>query len=173
MLKPRVLIIDDDYAYLELLQEALEIDFSVVCAKNLSEVEKISASYEAGAFEIALVDENIGEEKGSNWIKQQVAGKQLAKSFVLYSGLATEEAILKGLDCGADDFLAKPISLLALISKLKRLIEYQDKIHDYEDELCSKDRVINISMAQASKYGSCMQLTSKLNQCFSLEKNSR
>jgi len=25
-------------------------------------------------------------------------------------------------------------------------------------------------MAQASKYGSCMQLTSKLNQCFSLEK---
>ncbi len=170
MLKPRVLIIDDDYAYLELLQEALEIDFSVVCAKNLSEVDKISASYEAEAFEIALVDENIGEEKGSNWIKQQVAGKQLAKSFVLYSGLATEEAILKGLDCGADDFLAKPISLLALISKLKRLIEYQDKIHDYEDELCSKDRVINISMAQASKYGSCMQLTSKLNQCFSLEK---
>ncbi len=170
MLKPRVLIIDDDYAYLELLQEALEIDFSVVCAKNLSEVDKVSASYDAGSFEIALVDENIGEEKGSNWIKQQVAGNQLAKSFVLYSGLATEEAILKGLDCGADDFLAKPISLLALISKLKRLIEYQDKIHDYEDELCSKDRVINISMAQASKYGSCMQLTSKLNQCFSLEK---
>ena len=42
MLKPKVLIIDDDVAYLELLQEALEIDFSVVCAKNLDEVEKIA-----------------------------------------------------------------------------------------------------------------------------------
>jgi DNA-binding response OmpR family regulator len=170
MLKPKVLIIDDDVAYLELLQEALEIDFAVVCAKNLDEVENIAADVEAEAFDIALVDENIGEEKGSKWIKQQVEGNKLAKSFVLYSGLATEEAILTGLECGADDFLAKPISLLALIRKLKRLIEYQDKIHVFEDQLSSKDRVINISMAQASKYGSCMQLTSKLNQCFSLEK---
>ncbi|WP_085299858.1 response regulator transcription factor [Cognaticolwellia mytili] len=168
MLKPKVLIIDDDGAYLELLQEALEIDFTVVCVTNLTDVNIITA--EAEAFDIALVDENIGLEKGSQWIKQQVDGKKVAKSFVLYSGLATEEAILKGLACGADDFLAKPISLLALIRKLKRLIEYQDKINTFESELSSKDRVINISMAQASKYGSCMQLTSKLNQCFSLEK---
>lgn len=168
MLKPKVLIIDDDGAYLELLQEALEIDFTVVCATNLTDVNIITA--EAEAFDIALVDENIGLEKGSQWIKQQVDGEKVAKSFVLYSGLATEEAVLKGLACGADDFLAKPISLLALIRKLKRLIEYQDKITTFESELSSKDRVINISMAQASKYGSCMQLTSKLNQCFSLEK---
>lgn len=170
MLKPKVLIIDDDAMYLELLQEALDTDFTVVCAKNLNEVNDISANAQAEEFNIALVDENIGAEKGSQWISQQVTGKKLAKSYVLYSGLATEKAILKGLECGADDFLAKPISLLALINKLKRLIEYQNKIHVFEDELSSKDRVINISMAQASKYGSCMQLTSKLNQCFSLEK---
>jgi DNA-binding response OmpR family regulator len=168
MLKPKVLIIDDDDAYLELLQEALESDFTVVCATNLTDVNVITAETED--FDIALVDENIGVEKGSQWIKQQVDGKKVAKSFVLYSGLATEEAILTGLECGADDFLAKPISLLALIRKLKRLIAYQDKINIFESELSSKDRVINISMAQASKYGSCMLLTSKLNQCFSLEK---
>jgi len=74
------------------------------------------------------------------------------------------------LECGADDFLAKPISLLALNNKLQKLIKYQDKIHSFENEINSKDRVINISMAQASKYGSCMQLTSRLNQCFTLEK---
>jgi len=170
MLKPKVLIIDDDSTYLALLQEALEVDFSVVCAKNLSEVSDIAASCETQAFDIALVDENIGQEKGSQWIKQQVQGTTLAKSFVLYSGLATEEAILKGLECGADDFLAKPISLLTLIKKLKRLIDYQNKINIFESELSSKDHVINVSMAQASKYGSCMLLISKLNQCFSLEK---
>lgn len=170
MSKPKVLIIDDDKAYLELLNEALELDFTITCATNLAEVQHIAEQVETESFDIALVDENIGSEKGSDWIKKQVSGKNIAKSFVLYSGLATEDAILKGLECGADDFLAKPISLLALIKKLKRLIEYQEKIHVFEDELLSKDRVINISMAQASKYGSCMQLTSKLNQCFSLEK---
>ena len=66
-------------------------------------------------------------------------------------------------------FLAKPISLITLGQKLEKLVTYQSKIHDFESELTSKDRVINISMAQASKYGACMQLTSRLNQCFSYE----
>lgn len=170
MSKPNVLIIDDDSAYLELLNEALALDFTVHCAGNLADVNSIINNVGSHYFDIALVDENIGSEKGSDWIKQQVSGDKVAQSFVLYSGLATEDAILKGLECGADDFLAKPISLLALIKKLKRLIDYQEKMHSFESELLSKDRVINISMAQASKYGSCMQLTSKLNQCFTLEK---
>ena len=170
MSKPNVLIIDDDSAYLELLNEALALDFTVHCAGNLTDVNSIINNVGSHYFDIALVDENIGSEKGSDWIKQQVSGDKVAQSFVLYSGLATEDAILKGLECGADDFLAKPISLLALIKKLKRLIDYQEKMHSFESELLSKDRVINISMAQASKYGSCMQLTSKLNQCFTLEK---
>jgi len=168
MSTPNLLIIDDDKDYLELLNEALEGNFNVKCASNLAEAESILSNNEL--FDIALVDENIGDEKGSQWIKTKVEEHTVATSFVLYSGLATEDAILKGLECGADDFLAKPISLLALNNKLKKLISYQNKIHSFETEICSKDRVINVSMAQASKYGSCMQLTSRLNHCFSLDK---
>jgi ActR/RegA family two-component response regulator/penicillin-binding protein-related factor A (putative recombinase) len=168
MQKPRLLIIDDDKDYLELLHEALAENFDVTCASNLKDADKFVSNNEL--FDIALVDENIGDDKGSKWIKSQVEHHTVATSFVLYSGLANEDAVLKGLECGADDFLAKPISLLALNNKLKKLISYQDKIHSFETEICSKDRVINISMAQASKYGSCMQLTSRLNHCFTLEK---
>jgi len=168
MSTPSLLIIDDDKDYLELLNEALEGNFDVKCASNLEEAENIVSENES--FDIALVDENIGEDKGSAWIKEKVQQHTVATSFVLYSGLATEDAILKGLECGADDFLAKPISLLALNNKLKKLIAYQDKIHTFESEISSKNRVINVSMAQASKYGSCMQLTSRLNNCFTLEK---
>jgi len=168
MSKPYVLIIDDDTDYLALLAEGLEDNFNVRCASNLTSAEDLLK--ENIEYDIALVDEHIGEEKGSEWIKKQhLLDDKSTKSFVLYSGLATEEAILNGLACGADDFLAKPISLLALNNKLEKLIIYQEKIHNFEDELKSKDNVINISMAQASKYGSCMQLTSKLNQCFTIE----
>ncbi|GLX76818.1 hypothetical protein tinsulaeT_01580 [Thalassotalea insulae] len=168
MSKPKILIIDDEQDYLELLSEALEHQFLVYSADTLQRAEAIIA--DIGTVEIALVDENIGQDKGSDWIKQKVKQQDVAISFVLYSGLASEDAILKGLECGADDFLVKPMSLLALSNKLEKLIAYQKQIHQFENEICSKDRVINISMAQASKYGSCMQLTSRLNQCFSLEK---
>ncbi|NMP31385.1 response regulator transcription factor [Thalassotalea sp. M1531] len=165
--KKSVLIIDDDDQYLELLAESLEDKFNVSTATNLTQAQ--AQIDEHSKFDIALVDEHIGDELGSEWIKLCVEQERAATSFVLYSGLASEEAILKGLECGADDFLAKPISLLSLGQKLEKLSAYQDKIHDFESELTSKDRVINISMAQASKYGACMQLTSRLNQCFSFE----
>lgn len=168
MSKPTVLVIDDDGNYLELLAEALEDSFRVFTALTLSQAELIVQ--ENSVFDIALVDENIGEEKGSEWIKIHSTANNVARSFVLYSGLATEEAILKGLECGADDFLAKPISLLALTNKLEKLITYQKQICQFEQEITSKEHVINVSMAQASKYGACMQLTSRLNSCFSLEK---
>lgn len=168
MSKPHLLIIDDENSYLELLQEALLDSFDVKCAVNLDEAENIIQKNRR--FDIALVDENIGNYKGSEWIKNKVGTSKAATSFVLYSGMATEDAILKGLECGADDFLAKPISLLTLNSKLQKLITYQEKIHSYEHEIDSQYRVINISMAQASKYGSCMLLTSLLNQCVTLER---
>jgi len=168
MFKHNLLIIDDDIDYLKILAESLADTFEVKCANNLSVANDLLN--ENIHFDIALVDENIGSEKGSAWIKSQQDNDSAPTSFILYSGMATEEAILTGLECGADDFLSKPFSLKALHSKLDKLIDYQNKIHEFEDEIKSKDNVINISMAQASKYGSCMQLTSKLNHCFTHEK---
>jgi len=168
MIKHNLLIIDDDIDYLKILVESLEDTFEVKCASNLAVAQDLLK--ENVQFDIALVDEHIGNEKGSSWIKEQQDNDNSPTSFVLYSGMATEEALLKGLECGADDFLAKPFSLLTLHSKLDKLIVYQDKINNFEDEIKSKNNVINVSMAQASKYGSCMQLTSKLNHCFTYEK---
>ncbi len=167
MIKHNLLIIDDDIDFLKILAESLHDSYEVKCANSISVAEDLLK--EGINFDIALVDENIGLEKGSYWIKSQQGKVTSPTSFILYSGLASEESILKGLECGADDFLAKPFSLLALHSKLDKLIEYQNKIHEFENEIISKNNVINVSMAQASKYGSCMQLTSKLNHCFSNE----
>ena len=168
MHKPHILIIDDDQGYLDVLREALENEFEVKCASSFSEAEKVVLSM--SKFDIVLMDPCVGDATGFEWIKVKVAETNVASSFVLYSGLVTEATILKGLECGADDFLTKPISLLALNKKLHNLINHQKKINTFESELNSKDRVINVSLAQASKYGSCMQLTSRLNQCFSQEK---
>jgi DNA-binding response OmpR family regulator len=167
MSKPKILVIDDDKDYLELIDEALEEQFVVSCVHSIQAADTLVN--EGYVCDIALVDEYLGEEKGSEWIaKHKKAGSKIT-SYILYSGLATEEEILKGLACGADDFLVKPISLTALNKRLLKLLDHQHEMSNFKIELASKDNVINISMAQASKYGSCMQLTSKLNNCFSYE----
>lgn len=163
-----ILVIDDDEGYLELLKECLEVNFIVFTASSISAADALVEQHTQ--FDLALVDECIGRDIGSEWIQRHSNKGTGATTFVLYSGLATEEAILKGLECGADDFLTKPISLFTLSQKLSNLITYHEKINHFEDELTSKDRVINVSMAQASKYGACMQLTSRLNKCMTYEK---
>lgn len=166
MNKHNLLIIDDDIEYLKILAENLEDDYDVKCANNLSVANDLLREI---VFSIVLIDEYIGDDSGSKWIKSMQTQDDLSTSFVLYSELGTEDAILKGLECGAEDFLPKPIPTLTLHNKLQHLISYQDKIHDFELEIKSKENVINISMAQASKYGSCMQLSSRLNHCSTYE----
>jgi len=166
MSKYNLLIIDDELEYLQILAESLKDDFDVKCANSIKVADELLKEVN---FDIALVDEHIGDDKGSLWIRSMKGAENAPTSFVLYSGFATDEATLKGLECGADDFLSKPISLLTLHNRLQHLISYQNKISDFEIEIKSKENVINISMAQASKYGSCMQLTSKLNHCSTYE----
>ncbi len=166
MSKPNVLIVDDDYEYLAVLKEGLEHQFEISGVSTFDEADLLINKIEK--FDIALVDEHVGKDLGSHWIKHNKKDNQVANSFVLYSGLANEEAILKGLECGADDFLAKPISIKALNNKLIKIVDYQQKICQFQQQIATKDHVINVSMSQASKYGACMLLTSKLNHCNSL-----
>ena len=93
--KKSVLIIDDDSQYLELLTECLETMFNVQVANSLTLAnEKIE---QTGKFDIALVDEYIGDEIGSDWIKQCVDQQVGAKSFVLYSGFGNRRSYFKGI----------------------------------------------------------------------------
>jgi len=143
MIKHNLLIIDDDIAYLNLLAESLKETFDISCARNLSVAEDLLR--ENIQFDIALVDEHIGHEKGFIWIKEQQSNNNSSISFIFYSGMAPEEALLKGLECGVDDFIAKLFSLLTLNSKLNKLIVYQDKINNFKGEIKSK---IMLSMFQ-------------------------
>jgi response regulator of citrate/malate metabolism len=165
--KPSVLIIDDDTEYLTLLTEALEINFEVKVAINLALANRLFI--DNIRFDIVLVNEYVGEELGTHWIKEKVGQDNLTTSFVLYTALATEDAILKGLECGADDLLAKPISMLTLTKKLQKLISYQENINRLETTSNKKDIVVQLSLAQASKYGSSIQLSAKLNNCCTLK----
>ena len=165
--KPSVLIIDDDTEYLTLLKEALEVNFEVQIAVSLALANDLFI--DNVHFDIVLVNEYVEKELGTHWIKQKVGQDYLATSFVLYSALATEDAVLKGLECGADDLLAKPISLLTLTKKLHKLMSYQDKIHQFETTLNKENLVVQLSLAQASKYGSSIQLSARLNHCCTLK----
>lgn len=57
---------------------------------------------------------------------------------IFLSGNSDEEALLKGLEVGGDDYLTKPVSLRLLAAKImtmQRVAEMQRQLHDQADEL--------------------------------------
>src|SRR5256886_10221919 len=58
--------------------------------------------------------------------------------FVLITGLTDREDRLKGIECGADDFLNKPIYAEELVARVKSLL----KLKDFTDELETAESVL-------------------------------
>ncbi len=166
MSKASIVIIDDDTEYLMILTDALVVHFEVNIAASLAAANLVLIDNKP--VDIVLVNDYVAEEDSALWVKLKVSQGSNVSSFVLYSSLVTENAILKGLECGADDYIAKPVAMLALISRMQNLINYQNKTHQFENALIHKNPVVQLSMGQICKYNNSLQLIARLNQCDSI-----
>lgn len=166
MSKLRLLIVNDDKSYVAFLTESLISSFDVYSTDDLASAERLIKAEKF--FHIALVDENIGEESGLEWIKEKSSSCPSIHSFVLRHSFFCEEEFLKCIECGADDCFAKHASIATIRTKLERLANYWTQITKFKAEIANKDRLINISHEQTSKYSIYFQFVCKLNNCFSL-----
>lgn len=96
--------------------------------------------------------------------------------FVLITGLTDREDRLRGIEAGADDFLAKPIypeELFARVKSLLKLKEFTDELETAESVLCS----LGLSVESRDPYteGHCERLASQasdLGRYLGLEEES-
>src|SRR5256884_5700591 len=82
--------------------------------------------------------------------------------FVLITGLTDREDRLKGIECGADDFLNKPIYAEELFARVKSLL----KLKDFTDELETAESVLctlGLSVEARDPYteGHCERLSQR------------
>ena len=118
----RILIVDDEEEFLELMRSALEIrGFEVVTASNA-----VEAGMElAGKLpELVLMDirmPGINGFQACEAIKRNPATKDVP--IIIISALSNDADIKKGRKMGVTDYFVKPVDMEKLINRIKEILK--------------------------------------------------
>jgi cyclic di-GMP phosphodiesterase len=134
-----ILIADDNWANLELLSGLLEAEgHRVLCA---TDGEQALAAFHSEQIDLALLDVVMPERDGFELCRElKAASHTRLIPVVLVTALTDSADRIKGIECGADDFLNKPINreeLLARVRSLLRLKHFTDELESAETVLFS------------------------------------
>jgi two-component system response regulator HydG len=119
----RVLIVDDDEAHAEALCEGLEIDgHRCTIAHSGSEgIERLSEE----SFDAVLTD-LVMRDKGGLEVLAEAKNLQPDAAVLLITGHGSVETAVDAMRMGAADYLAKPVRIAELRTRLARALEARD-----------------------------------------------
>lgn len=111
----RLLLIDDEVGYLEVLSKRLRLrGFAVTTASSGAEAIRIVRRQN---FDVSVVDLKMEDMDGIDVLK--VLKKMIpAMQVIMLTGHGSERAARDGLANGAFDYLIKPISLQVLVERI-------------------------------------------------------
>ena len=123
-MKPVILVVDDDRAMGELLSDVLGAHaFEVLVSQTGNDA--LTTVAQRADIALVLLDMILPDTHGLQ-VLQQLQRTRPELPVVMLSGLGSESDVVVGLEMGADDYLAKPFSLLELIARVKALFRRQE-----------------------------------------------
>lgn len=123
----RILIVDDDKYITEIYKEYLSAEGYAVDSANTGEEGEILA--ESVHYDAIIVDVVLPGKNGFE-VCRDLRRKKIQTPIILISGKRKDDPdIIQGLDCGADDYLLKPVSSEMLLAKIRAVLrtEYTTK----------------------------------------------
>lgn len=119
----RVLIVDDDPVIRELLQAYLgEEGYDVLCAGTAEQAEASLAEAEQGEqpIDLVMLDIRLPGKDGLTLTRELRVRSEVG--IILITGRNDDIDRIVGLECGADDYVIKPLNPRELVSRAKNLI---------------------------------------------------
>jgi DNA-binding response OmpR family regulator len=115
-----ILIAEDDGRVARFLLDALKAEgHEVYLCRSVPEISECLDS-KLFAFDVAILDRMLGGADSLDMIPQLKSSRPHAKILIL-SAINSAEEKAKALDIGADDYMAKPYSLVELTARLRVL----------------------------------------------------
>lgn len=127
MATPRsVLIVDDDPAVRETLMDQLGLDgeFTPATAGTAAEAESILVA-ENARFDAILLDIGLPDGDGREFCAK-LRQKGIVVPIIILTGADGEQDVVRGLDSGANDYIAKPFRLNELLARLRAQLRVYD-----------------------------------------------
>jgi len=130
MSKERILIVDDEQDVVDLLRYNLEKAYyeTVVALSGQQAIEAVRLH----TPDVVLLDIMLPDISGweiCKTLRESSLGKFLP--IIMLTALADEEARIKGLTLGANDYLAKPFSLRELQLKIRKCLDQRQMIKSF------------------------------------------
>jgi two-component system phosphate regulon response regulator PhoB len=128
-----ILVVDDEPDIREAIRFALEnADYRVIEAGHADEARKLLANENP---DLILLDWMLPGRSGLE-LAQQLKQNQKSRSLpiIMVSARGEEEDRIKGLDTGADDYIAKPFSPREMVARVKAVLR-RAKSEEIADEI--------------------------------------
>ena len=116
----KILVVDDDPDLLALLSESFEgAGFSVITASNGADALTQARSLP----DLIVLDLVLPEMDGFTVCERLKRSRATASiPIIIMTGLASQSNRLAGLECGANDFVTKPVTTDELLARIRTLL---------------------------------------------------
>lgn len=113
-----IYIVEDDASILDLEQYALQSSGYEVC--GFGSAELFWAAVQKRVPDLVILDVMLPGEDGFSILKKLRSGFATRRTAVIMvTAKSSELDTVKGLDCGADDYIAKPFGIMEFISRVR------------------------------------------------------
>ena len=116
----RILVVDDELDICEILKYNLETEgFEVVTAYSAEEALELPLQ----DFSFILLDVMMGEMSGFQMVRRLKNNPSTSRIPIIFvTALDGEDYLVKGLNIGADDYIAKPLSMKEVKARVRAVL---------------------------------------------------
>lgn len=159
----RILLIEDDKAVSQNISLILKRENMIVDASYLGEDGLEDARHYD--YDLILLDLILPDMDGYEVIKR-LRSSHISTPVLILSGLSTPDKKVKGLVCGADDYLTKPFDSRELIARVNALVR---RSKGYAESVIRTGGMeVNLNSKIVTIEGKTLHLTSKEYSLFEL-----
>ncbi len=152
----RILVVDDEAPLAEQIQLAL-VQQKYTADTALDGEEALDKIF-VEPYDLILLDIMLPKKDGFELLHEMRSAK-IATPVLMLTGRGTVEDRIKGLDMGADDYLAKPFSMEELLARIRALLRRSNKL--VSPVLKTAEIALDPANRTASKAGQPLELTPK------------
>ena len=154
MVKPRVLVVDDEDAVRRALERALELEGYVVeqASDGQEALERIGHSVP----DLVVLDVLMPNIDGLETCRR-VRALEISVPVLMLTARDAVSDRVEGLDAGADDYLVKPFALAELLARVRALLRRSE--NGSSDTLALGDLTVNVGTREVARAGRPIELT--------------
>jgi two-component system KDP operon response regulator KdpE len=154
-MQPLVLAVDDDAGMLRLLRMELEYQGLRVCTASSGEESVAVATAEKP--DVALVDLLMPKMDGIQTMSRLREANPMP--VILLTGMGRSEDVIRGLNNGADDYIAKPFNPDELGARVRAVLRRAGAPEENRTVVCDNGVSIDLKRRLVRKQGELVSLT--------------